>query len=523
MAEPNSAPKLNSATDAATDRYSPLAPMVIAALAVTTIFVIAFAFLGYQSYRDNRPLNSTFLILGFVLSFLGLREVKTSEGAKTGKQYATATWWICLLGGLCYLASMLGVEWLVRSDAEKQFKLYADAFAQADPVKADDETMRSSFLKTLDPNNVASYESNPKLLDLQFGLPLTIFRNMPILLVAHRNRGEYTFIPQGLKSWEQKEDMTTAIAAGIMRCPEGDFPMNIHLVSTMGANKKKTWRVTFVDKMVQEDENKKLFGERTKYGWLIYALEGHAQRHGDDVLEAINGYYPKQPFDRKDRQFELPSSATQSIIKNFYVQTPPKNVSAIGVGLSTLGRMHVGGGLTALFGDPAPVPPEFFAKEDGSPLNPDQLDTMQRVWANPRENLVFPPGKGPRSPLLPVKNPIIEITPKQINVQVPFEMTPAIKAFLVGQRNLAMGWLQFVCDDPEIVAEFNAARAVGNGGSKTVNILPELKERKFPLRLVGVRSNLMVLDTAPLKDLETTSTTMPGSSSGPAQKGPPPK
>ncbi len=207
MADQTIAPKLKSATDEAPDRYSPLASLVIAALAVTILFVLSFVFMGYQSYRDNKPLNSMFLLIlavvGFVLSFLGLHEVKTSEGAKTGKKYATVTWWICLIGGLCYMASMLGVEWLVRTDAEKQFKQYCDSFAQADPLKADDEAVRTAFLKTMDPNNIASFESNPKLLELQFGLPLAIFRNMSVVLVAHRNKGQYEFIPQGLKSWEQ--------------------------------------------------------------------------------------------------------------------------------------------------------------------------------------------------------------------------------------------------------------------------------------------------------------------------------
>ena len=102
---------------------------------------------------------------------------------------------------------------------------------------------------------------------------------------------------------------------------------------------------------------------------------------------------------------------------------------------------------------------------------------------------------------------------------VPFEMTPQVKAFLSGQRCITMGWLHYVCDDPQVLAEFNAARAAG--GSKTVSLPDEFKERKFPLRLVGIRSNLTVLDTAAQKDPESTSTTLPGG--GQPKGGPPQK
>ena len=523
MAEPTSAPKLNSATDAASDRYAPLAPMVVAALVTTTLFVVTFAFFGYQAYRDNKPLNSTFLLLlaalGFVLSFLGLREVKTSEGAKTGRKYATATWWVCLVGGLCYMASMLGVEWLVRTDAERQFKLYCDGFAQANPLKADDEAGRSAFLKTMDPNNVASFENNPKLLELQFALPTAIYRNMPALMVASRNKGQYEFIAQGLKSWEQKEDLTVCVAAGILRCPEGEFPLEIHLVSTLGANKKKSWRVTNVDKMVKEDETRRLIGDRTGYGWLVYALEMHAVRYADDTLEAMNGYSGKQPLDRPNRQFDLPASTAQGIVKAFFMHTPPSGVAPAAVGLSTLDREQVGGGLTALYGDPSPLPDGFLTREDGTPQAPEQLEYLRKVWANPRENLVFPAGRGPRSPQLPVRNPYFEFSDKQISVMVPFEMTPQVKAFMGSQRSLAIGWLHYVCDDPKVVAEFDTARAAA--GSKSVSLPPELKDRKFPLRLVGIRSNLTVLDTAPTRTLESTPGAVPGGDVQP--KGGPPQ
>ncbi len=288
----------------------------------------------------------------------------------------------------------------------------------------------------------------------------------------------------------------------------------------MGANKKKTWRVTSVDKLVTEDESKKLLGDRTKYGWLVYALESHAQRYGEDTLEAMNGYSTKQPLDRPGRQFDLPAGAAQSIVKTFFMESPPKGVNPVAVALSTLGREQVFGGLTTLYGDPSPVPASFFTKEDGTALTADQLDTMQRVWANPRENMVFPPGRGPRSPLMPVKNSYIDITDKQITVMVPFEMTPQVKAFLSGQRTISMGWLQYVCDDPQVLAEFNAARAAG--GSKAVSLPTELKERKFPLRLVAIRSNLTVLDTSTSKEPESMSMSMP-SGGGQPKGGPPQK
>jgi len=496
---------LNSATDAAQTRYAPLATLVVAAGFATLAFLPALGGFGLIAWRSGKPLTEFWIlllaVLGFVFSFLGLRQVRTSEGAKSGAQYATITWWICLVGGLCYTASMFGVDWLNRSEAEKQLTQFASVYVLADAANTDDANLKKSFFATIDPNNVKSVEGNPKLLEVQFALPMALLRNSNLLMIASRNGGQFSVVSTGLKSTETKDDATVTVAEGLLKCPEGEFPITIPLRVTISDTKKKLYQIMTIDGLVPTDEKtRRAKGIRTPYGWQIYALENQAQLTTEAMLEALTGYYIKQPLVRSDRQYSLPQATAHGIVKRFFLGVPPDSPTPVAVGLTTMGRHAVMGGLGVLSGDPAPLPESFFTREDGKPLNAEQLATFQLIWNDPRTSNIAPAGRGPKSPSTPVRNARIEFRENAISIFVPFEASPQVKPFTQGQKVYTTCWAHFVCDDAATLAELTKLRTAG--GPLTLAPATPLDTR-YPLRLVGFRSNFSPFDASGGK-METT-------------------
>jgi hypothetical protein len=486
-------PRLIGGTDANTLRYAPLSWMGMAAFFVAMLFAVLLFTMGGLAYIDGRTLLSPILIvlpvLGLILTFIARQSINNAEGAVTGKIFVSIAWWVCLVGGLCYGAYWLAVDWSVRTTAERQMTEWLTKYITADPSNPNDPSIKEAFLKTLPPANAeGEFARNPALFNAQFALPLQGLRNNNLLLMAHRNPGQVTIQATGLRTWNQVDDETTAETMGLFKCPEGEFPIALPVKSKVN-NKKREWQVELPRTLIPEEKSFRPIGNRTKYGWLILNADLFATRRAEEFLETLTGYANKQPLERPGMQYAPPPALGQSVARRTMVDTASADLFSARVALSTLGRLQAMGGLGVFFGDPSLPSPDFIGRADGKPLSEQDRQTLTEFWLKPVRNRLSPAGQ--INPVMPIRNNFIEITDKELVVKVPIEAAPVAQPFVSRPKSFTVAWIVLVCDDPEVMAELNAARQAG--GPLTVTP-PEGNRRNFPYRVRRIESDLIPID-----------------------------
>lgn len=488
------APKLNSATDATAARYAPLSGLAITALLVGVAFVLTLAGFALNAWLGGQPLLEGWLFLfpaaGIALAFIARRQIRNSEGARTGEGYANAGWWMCVVGGAIYLTYWVGTEVGVRSDAERNLTTWADKFRGGDPNDPNDPAVREAYLATLDPGQTGAFKSNPKLLQApQYAMPLAKLRNSPLLLVSARNP-EATLVPQGLREWKAlPKGVVDCQVAGTLKCPEGEFPVLVEMQRTT-TDTGRVWQVRPNQAFCDPDR-----GFRTRYGWLIAALDHDAHALTEQFVNVLRVFPP---------QFGQ-SAAVDGFISG---RGNPAYVDALLK--STDGRLLVAGGAAVSGGNPDPGD-AFFASGNGQPMTnatrdrPDGekptggLDLLRGVWADPTGTKLSPAWWSKLTPEdAKVRNIVIEVERTadkkgiaRILFRVPVEFQPREGEFLAKPGTFASGKLVFVLDDRTLLDELNAAHAAAAGEKPTRESPPDVVARRFPLRLLRLESDLV--------------------------------
>lgn len=488
------APKLNSATDATAARYAPLSGLAVAALGVAVVFVLVLLAFALPAWASGQPLLEVWLFVfpavGVALAFIARRQVRNSEGARTGEGYANAAWWICMVAGACYLSHWLATEWGVRSDAERSMTTWAEKFRAGNPSDPNDAAVREAYLKTLDPGQVGAFTANPKLLQApQYAMPLARLRNSPLLLVSARNP-EATLVPQGLKGWQMlPEGKVECVVAANLKCREGEFPV---LVEMQGVNtdKGRVWRVA--PNQMYCDPN---LGVRTRYGWLIAALDRESQSQCEQFVNVLRVFPP---------QFGQ-SAAVDGFISG---RANPAYIDSLLK--STEGRLMLVGGVGVTGGNPDPGD-AFFARGNGQPMTNDPYDRpdgvkgtgglniLRGVWSDSPTAKLAPAWWSKLTPeQAMVRNTVIEVEPTadqagiaRLVLRVPVEFQPRAGDFLTTPNTFASGRLVFVCDDRAVLDELAAARSAAASETPSREPPADLVARRFSLRLLRLESDLV--------------------------------
>lgn len=489
------APRLNSATDATTTRYASLSGLAVAAAVVAAVFVVVLLLLGWQAYSAGRPLleGGLFLLpaVGVMLAFIARRQIRNSEGARTGEAYANLGWWVCVVVGACYLAYWMATEFAIRADAERVMYAWADKFTKANPIDPNDKAAREGF-RLIDPNVAA----NPRL--LQAPQPAAAFaqmRNSPLLLLFARNP-DATLVPQGLRNWQMAPDGNIGCeVAATIKCAEGEFPVVVPMQAT-NSEKGRLWQVQPGQKFLDLTK-----AERTRYGWLIDTLEQQAKR----TCEAFVGSLRVQP--------SLVPVAQSAVVDGFITgKTSPQIADALL--RSTGGRQLLVGGTTVIGWQTDPGD-AFFARLGGAPMTDDEyeradgqkardgLARLRGVWEQPAAAELAPAWLSTFTPPQAIlENCLFDLSDKsKVVVRVPIEFLPPPTGSVRSQDEFhrtrgmfASGYLVMVCDDPTVMAELNAAR--GEPGRTTRDRPEDLRTRRFPLRVVRLESELVPLGSA---------------------------
>lgn len=513
------APKLNSATDATAARYAPLSWAAVASLATAVVFVLTLLALGWNAYSNGQPLFMPLLFVlpaqGIFLAFLARRHIRNSEGARTGEGYANVGWWTCVVVGACYFAYLIANDLSVRTEAEAQMADWAYDLGKGNPADPSDPHVWRAYEGTLDPG--APMLVNPrdkKRADTpplpaptaahspQGAIPYSQFRDSPLLLVWARNRDAAKFTPNGLRNWELSPDGKLGCeVAGTLSCPEGEFPLVVPMVATTAPKtKKRSWQVMPGQRYQYAELDR---ASRTKYGWLIAALERGAFVTADQCVDLL---HMPPPFG--------PAAAVDRFVAG---RRDPEYTEAVKRGV--VGRQMLVGSPALWVGATDPLkataadrPAAFFTRANGQPLTDDAyarpdgsrvtngLTDLREAWEWPsfsrlqvasanRPNLPYF-----RAPELAPKFGLVDTSdPARVVVKVPVDFQPRRDEFIRSRGTFSTGHLVLVCDDPAVLQELAQARQEAKDGKDKPKKEPPpgTVERTFRFRVVRLESDLL--------------------------------
>jgi hypothetical protein len=518
------APKLNSATDATAAKYAPLSAMAVVSLALGGLYLFLLALFGYLAYQAKQPLLEWWLFalpaVGMFLAFIARRQIRTSEGARTGEGFANAGWWVCLISGACYLAYLVANDLAVRADSERAVVQWADKLAQANPADPADKPTWEAFERTLDPGSPQI--GNPAsafapVAAVQYGQ----FRDTPLLVLWSRNRQAAKFSPNGLRKWELSTDgKLTCEAAGTLSCPEGEFQVVVPMQRVSDAKKESRWQVVPVGgyKFLELETV-----SRTKYGWMVVGLEQSAMRTADqyfDLMHAGNPMFGTHPQLVLAGWTYGPSVADDRFVSG---RRSAEYTERLTDPLALELRKALVGPTALIIGptDPSAATPGFFTRSDGQPhtdapyVRPDgqkverALSSLRRVWELPGTSLILPGYRSRlRNPDMAQRNPLLDTSdPARVLVKVPVDFAPRREEFT--GKTFSSGRLVLVCDDPAAVKEVNAAREDAIAGRDRPKLDPPTELRSFPFRVLRFETDLL-----PVSPPEMTQQSAPGGMGG---------
>lgn len=483
-------PRLTSATDASDARYAPLSGLAVVSALVGGGFVLALLVLGVISYRQGKSLQSSFLLLlpvvGLLTAFAARRSIRSSEGARTGIEYANAGWWLSVVGGLCFFAYLFAVDWSVRSECQRQFSKWADEFIQADPANPNDPAIRAAFVKTIPPQRQKSALANdPKLFEAEFGPILAVFRQTNLLLIAARNRDTAKVVPLGLADWKQTDKEVVCDVTAKLTCAEGEFPITLSMLGAAG-DKGREWQILRQNLFIPEDSYNRPVGNRTRYGWMVERLDIDAREAATQIVATMNNQLGRVPL-------YLPNALGQSLTVDTFVAPTPGVTADLAekVLITAAARLVLVGGPGLLWKGTTAPPPDFFAREDGKPLSDDERQKLQSVWDPPgfvQDRLSMP---GKRNVADPARNSLVLVEANRLVVKVPVEIKPSSADYQANPNAYAMAKLVLVCDDPAKATELAAAKAAV--GPPTNTPPEDLRTPRYTFRLARIESNLNAL------------------------------
>jgi len=470
MAEPTPAPALPSTADPIP--YVPVSWMAVAAITVASLFVTILLAFGVAAFLAKKPLLQPELLafpaIGIVLSFAARRVIRNAEGTRTGENLANSAWWICLVAGLGYAAYLLAIDFAIRRDARSELERWIEN------IKAGDETsISTAFLRTREPGQRATIRPDDiAQIRGRFRDDYLGFEHCDLVQLAQRNRSACEFVPATVKEWTTRPGGVDCAFSGLLKCPEGKFPVTVALRGMEPTSSEavgRQWMVIFSPSngYVARDQQ-----SLTKYGWLMLALEESGTQFGNQFLSNLRNGPWVIPY-----TYQTMITADPKPSAGYWLMS----------GSTALARTGVTGGLSAAH----PYTPDYLAFSfpdqfyrtpgNGSPSG-EQRAQFKIAWEAAG---VVPTGTRLRSS--PDTHPTLTVADSRVELRVPCELaTPGQDV-----ASAARGRLVIVSGDPGLIGELKQLRAEANPDTGTGTPPADLMRRNFKWRVAGLESDMV--------------------------------
>lgn len=490
MAEPTPSPVLPSTADPTP--YVPVSWLAVAALGVAVLFAVLLLVLGGIAFTSHKPLLMEELlvlpVVAVVLSFAARRAIRNSEGTRTGETLAGAAWWVALVLGLCYWAYLFAVGFAIRRDARGEVERWVGYLN-----RGDEEGVTLAFYRTLPPGARQGINPNdPRAMQLRFRDELLLFRNSDLVKLAQRNKGGLEF-KAGSVTWEYRPGGVDSALSGVVKCPEGTFPVTVSLKGYEGmagaeGGGGRQWAVErprgggFVDQARTA---------RTRYGWTVLLLEAAGGGYGREYVAHLAAGPGGHAY--AYRAYVAEKSEPRQV-------GPPPRERPQDRGWAEVARTPL---LQLAFAAPVRVAGDagyadyrenrFFALANGAAPPPDRkeqfFNAFDRAGLRPAGDRL----KGVEGNVID-KEDSITVTDSAVEVRVPVEIPLPGTG---GKVEAARGRLLVECRDPAILAELKQLKAAANPDDGTAFPPDDVLSKMASWRVVRVESDMAPVSVGP--------------------------
>ena len=285
MAEP--APKLPSSTTGNLSSYAPISWTAVAALITAVVFFLIVSVTGLDAFVRKQSLIQPWLlflaVLAVVLAFVARRQIRASEGTRTGERYANVAWYLGVVGGLGYLTYLFGIEFAVRNDAEREFRNFSAHLVKLDPTNPADPELYSAVYATISPGKRSALRgpNDFETMDQGFKDSVLGFRASDLARLCSRNTGECSFKITGFIDWSQKETEISCTLRAVLISPEGEHDLVVPMMAEIDVKKQRRWFI------VPNKDGYVKSRRLTPYGWELEGLEMGCREIAAGFLENL--------------------------------------------------------------------------------------------------------------------------------------------------------------------------------------------------------------------------------------------
>ena len=488
MPDTSPPPALGSTADATP--YVPVSWMAVAAELAAGCFVALILLFGYSAaFKDRKPLIMPSLLIiagvGVVLSFAARRMIRNSEGTRTGENLANSAWWICVVGGLGYTAYLFGIEYSIRSDAKEQARLWVEQIKNGDYDRA--------FVRTLEPALRAKAPTDdPTELIAANRDAYVAFSQLDLVRLARRNPGAIEFEPKTLRDWAYRPGLIDCVFTGVVRCPEGTFPLEIPLKGSEGligaeGGGVRQW---FVQTNPQNGLVQIKSSTLTRYGWRVNELEMSGAEFGRSFIVGVRNGPESYPL-----LYQLMVHPTAD--REFWARVPFLfHVWGRHLRVPAAAVAHTPDYIAHRWDQLLRMPNGEKATEEARRRFDDLRPKFLTIWNTLG---ILGPGRpnGGRLPNNEVidAHALVTVTDAAVEVRVPCEIPS-----LGGGGELAAsarGRVVVLCDDKGVLAELKRLREEARGGNETSAQPPDFGKHQYRWRVVAIESDMQEVRPAP--------------------------
>ena len=393
MSSDLTAPRLPQQSPGDTIRYAPISGTAVASLVAAGLFVFLVALLGLLAYGKGKPLEEPGLlflpVLAVVLAFVARRQIRASEGTRTGERYAELGWLIGVVGGLLFLAYIFAIDFVVEREARRTLSSFGEAVAKADPANPRDPSFLNAVYLSISAGqrNAVAGPTDAEGIARAFGSVVQELGRTDIVQVFRRYPGEVRLEPRGTLGSKRTQTGVESVLSAVAITPGGEYSFVVPMLAEFDDKKQRNWRL--MPPMSGSNGAYLKPGGRNlnAYGWHVEATEQSATLGANELIASLQAEGPVAAYLKYVRPGSSAAQGAEMV----------KQLGALSVP-----RAAVAGVMSLL----PPVPADFArdlaavsAYPDGRAMSSEDAARLFELWNSPGR--IAPAGAITKAPAPP--------------------------------------------------------------------------------------------------------------------------